>query len=308
MKEEYSKLRRGLFWLFSFLFLGMAPVVVFYSLGYKFDDKSRKFLKTGAISIKTAPREAYVIVNGGKMRDLSPCTLRELIPGEYTLDIEKEGYYPYQVTVEIHPSLVCSLDIYLVPRIKNAEKIKFDFKIYKFFVIKHRLTSPRIVAFTDKGVYLIDEDFENARCVSTQSLGEDISGSLEGIRLIGESFIFWNKNNIWRLPASPNGGRSGGGWTLFYRASESIKYVFFGIKEKYLIVCDGLAVMALDINEPQVTFHIFDLKSINAGLFYDVSRETLYIRDKVPPANSFSLFKIKLTPIVREDDRKKPDF
>jgi hypothetical protein len=161
-KSYYLFLRKLFFWLFSFSFILFTPVIVYYSLGYKFDIKSKKFLKTGAISIKTFPKGISVYLDGKKINETSPCILRDLMPQEYTIDLEKEGFYPYSVTVEVKPSFIEKVDVFLVPQMGDVKKLAADLYIYKFFIIKH-LFGKKILAFTDKGIYSIDDDFKTIK-------------------------------------------------------------------------------------------------------------------------------------------------
>ena len=56
--------RRFLCIFFILLFLLSAPIILFYSSGYRFDFKKHLFVKTGGLVIDSKPREAVVLLNG----------------------------------------------------------------------------------------------------------------------------------------------------------------------------------------------------------------------------------------------------
>ncbi|MCK9614818.1 MAG: PEGA domain-containing protein [Candidatus Omnitrophica bacterium] len=308
MQEKYYSLLRHIsFWLFSLTFVALTPVIVYYSLGYKFDVQSKKFLKTGALSIKTFPRAIAVYLDGKKMDELTPSTIRELMPRKYDLVLEKEGFYPYHIETEIKPSLVNSIDVFLIPKIKGIEKIKFDFNIYRFFVIKQIFTE-KILIFTDKGIYFLDADLEGAKKISDQVFTETLANSIQEVIENNNKLIFWNRKNIWIVDISNEKTLNANMASLLYTAERNIKDVFLGLRERYAIVNDGLKVIALDMDNLGISFEIYVLNNQNSKIFYDARSETLYIGDKLPQTGTFSLFKIGIMPLIEErlsDERRK---
>lgn len=298
-EKYYSFLRHFFFWFFSVLFVVFCPVIVFYSLGYKFDIKSKKFSKTGAIVIKTFPKGVTAYLDGKKIEETSPVTLRELLPQQYFLTLDKEGFYPYQLTVEVKPSLIRNIDVFLIPKLQDGNKVEFDLHIYKFFVIKH-LFGEKIVAFTDKGIYLLDEDFKGARMLSPQAFSEAQANSIEDLKENNNKLLFWNKHNLWMLTVPQPKDEEYPSVSSIYDAKDNIKDVFLGFKDRYFIIHDGLKVIALDVDNPKVYFQMYELENINAKIFYNSRNETLYVKDKLPRARAFSLFKIEMMPSVNE--------
>ncbi|MFA5008792.1 MAG: PEGA domain-containing protein [Candidatus Omnitrophota bacterium] len=308
MQEKYySFLRHLSFWLFSSAFVILTPVIVYYSLGYKFDVKSKKFLKTGALLIKTFPRAITVYLDGEKMDEFTPTTIRELMPRKYNLALEKDGFYPYHMEVEIKPSLVNSVDVFLLPKIRGIEKIKFNFNIYKFFVIK-QIFAEKILVFTDKGIYFLGADLEGVKKVSEQVFEENLASSIQEVIANNNKLIFWNKKNVWIIDISSDSLPDSNIASLVYTAVRNIKDAFLGLKERYLIVNDGLKVVALDMDNLGISFEIYTLNNSNSKIFYNARSETLYIKDKMPHSEVFSLFKIEMMPLIGErisDGRNK---
>jgi len=300
MKEEtYFILRKFAFWMTSFVFIFLTPMIVFYSIGYKFDPASSKFLKTGLISIKTFPKGVNVLVNAQKTGETTPCVLRGLLPKKYTIVLEKEGFYSYEMQVYVRPSFVSEMDIVLVPREKNIEKLKFNFNVYRFFINK-QFFGEKIVFFADKGIYILDADFKNIQKVSSMDLGNTLVNSLEGLKQYGNQLIFWNKKNIWMIEIPESDLDIMPDIIPLYETQGEIKEVFLGMKDRYLVVHAGLNIFALDVQNPLVVFPVFTLQSQEAKIFYDERTETLFVRDSVPLSESYSLYRIELVPIIQE--------
>ncbi|MDD5655540.1 MAG: PEGA domain-containing protein [Candidatus Omnitrophica bacterium] len=299
MERSYLIIRRTVYWLLFLLFFIVAPTLVFYSLGYQFDVNSKKFLKTGALSIKTFPKGASVTLNNEKLPDTTPCNLRELLPREYSLTLEKEGFYPYQIPVTVKPAAILDINVVLVPRMENIDKLKLDLNIYKFFLTKH-LFGDKIIILADKGVYSISPDLKETRKISSQNLGDKTLNTIDNLKESSSRIVFWNKDNIWTVEDTQNTDNDADVITELYESEEDIKEVFFGLKEHYLIIHDGLKVVALDIQSPKVFFTIMELKNKYSRIFYDSASEALYIKDRIPNSNAFSFFKIALLPLIEK--------
>lgn len=116
--------------LFSFLlilFVFIAPLLVFYSQGYRFDFDSKKITQTGGFYFKVLPKGGEVYLDG-KLKKKSDflfntAFIDNLLPKKYEVRIEKEGYYSWQKSLEIKEKIVTEAkNIVLIP--KNP-----DFKI-----------------------------------------------------------------------------------------------------------------------------------------------------------------------------------
>jgi len=229
------------------------------------------------------------------------------MPRKYDLVLEKEGFYPYRMEIEIRPSLVNNVDVFLLPKIRGIEKIKFNFNIYKFFVIKQIFTE-KILVFTDKGIYFLDADWEGTKKISEQVFTEALAGSIQGVIENNNKLIFWNRKNVWIVDTSNEKTLNANMASPLYTAERNIKDVFLGLKERYVIVNDGLKVIALDMDNLGVSFEIYALNNSNSKIVYNARSEILYIRDKLPQTGTFSLFKIEIMPLIGErlsDERRK---
>lgn len=100
--------RRIYFGSLCFIFILCAPVLVYYSKGWRFDDASRKLILTGSLSVTTIPADARVLVNGEDI-GMTPIQAHRLEPGTYRIDIQHEGYVSRTQSVQIEGSRGISL-------------------------------------------------------------------------------------------------------------------------------------------------------------------------------------------------------
>ena len=300
MEERfYKNTRKVLFWFFFLSFLIVIPLVIFSSLGYKFNLNLKHFQRTGVISIRSLPSHAEVYLQDKRLDKLSPCDISELLPARYRIRLEKEGFYPYEVNIEVKPALVSLLDAVLIPKIKDVEKIKPELNVYKFFVMEH-LFGKIIIALAKEGIYIFNEDLEEIAKIAPIALSEEELTPIKGIKEGRNNFVFWNLEDIWLIDYGAWGIKKELTLEHLYKAPEPIETVFFGFKDRYLIIQAETKIIALDIKNKNVVFEIYRLNSKDAQVYYDVSSDTLFIKDKLTSSEGFTLFKINVAKKIYE--------
>ncbi len=116
-----KKTRTILFFICVFLFALTAPSVIFYSQGYRFDFETKKIVQTGGLYFKVAQRSAQVYLND-KLKDTTSLftnssLIENLLPKTYYIEIKKDGYYPWQKTLEVKERRVTEAkNITLIPQ------------------------------------------------------------------------------------------------------------------------------------------------------------------------------------------------
>jgi hypothetical protein len=303
LEKQYVILRKLSFWLLFFLFFIFAPTLVYYSLGYKFDWQNKKFIKTGIIYIKSRPSGATIFLNKKILRETTPCAIRNILPGKYNLLIKKEDFYTYQIEIEVEPNLVREIEAILLPLEKNIKKIPFSFSVYRLFPFKHFFTT-KFFVFADSGLYLIDKNFKEYQTISRDSLDKDIAFTLKGLLFKNNFFIFWNQGNIWIVKQVTEGKQEAKIHNI-YKAEECIKKVFWGPERGYLLIQDGLKVIALNIEALSVKIELLKLRSLNAEIYVLSPQDIIYIKDKLPNQEKFSLFKVELKTLLNNNERNK---
>ncbi len=124
-KSNLPKVNKQL--VFSFLvFLGLVlatVIVVLYGKGYRFGFGEGKieFNGTGLLVAKSIPDGAQVFVDG-KLRTATDNTIN-IAPGEYDVEISKEGYFSWKKRVKIQAEVVTKAEALLVPTAPKLESI-----------------------------------------------------------------------------------------------------------------------------------------------------------------------------------------
>jgi len=116
-----KKTRRIIFFIFVFLFLLSAPLVVLYSQGYRFDFENKKLTQTGGIFLKALPKQAEIYIDEGFSRKtdffFGSILIEELLPKKYNIKVKKEGYFEWEKNLEVkEKEVVEAKEIILFPK------------------------------------------------------------------------------------------------------------------------------------------------------------------------------------------------
>ncbi|OHA63565.1 MAG: hypothetical protein A2842_01965 [Candidatus Wildermuthbacteria bacterium RIFCSPHIGHO2_01_FULL_48_25] len=102
--------RTFLFLAATVLFLLATPAVILYSQGLRIDWKNRTLTHTGGIFLKAVPSRATISLDGSfvKRTDFffDSALLTNLLPGNYDVVVEKEGYIPWKKTLPVQKAQV----------------------------------------------------------------------------------------------------------------------------------------------------------------------------------------------------------
>jgi len=114
IKQMTKKTRTILFVLLVILFLVLAPLITFYSWGYRFDWESKKITATGAFYFKVLPKSSQIYLNGklAKKTDFffGSAYLENLLPKKYQIKIQKDGFHPWEKSLEIKEREITRLE------------------------------------------------------------------------------------------------------------------------------------------------------------------------------------------------------
>lgn len=113
-----KKFRDSLLPIFIILFIFLTAITSLYASGYKFNLSwpirfNRLLQKTGVLIVETKPTQAVVYLNDKPQQNLSlnpwkkdylttPAKVRNILPGEYKLRLEVDGYWPYTQKITIN--------------------------------------------------------------------------------------------------------------------------------------------------------------------------------------------------------------
>ena len=117
------------------IFLIIAPVLVLGIQGYIYDFENKKLVRTGIIVIQTEPKDVEVKIEGNNSTRLrhKSGTVRFLIPGDYEIQISKNGYETWHKRMAVKAGLVTWVNesadkIFLIPKEPKLVKESRDWK------------------------------------------------------------------------------------------------------------------------------------------------------------------------------------
>lgn len=130
-----SKIRNILFFTLCLIFILLAPVLVLYSQGYRFDFENREVTQTGGLFLRIKPRQAKIYLNDELIKEtdffFNSAFITNLLPKKYNIKVKKEGYFDWEKNLEIRKKEVTEAEnIILFPEdinfnllFKNIENI-----------------------------------------------------------------------------------------------------------------------------------------------------------------------------------------
>ncbi len=112
-----NKTRRKIYLVSFFVFAVLAVGLILFTQGYQIDFGAHKLYRAGIVVINSNPEGAEIYLNGKKQNDKTPATLRNLVPGDYTMTIRKDGY----LEIEQHLTV-------------DTEKVNYDLENLELFL------------------------------------------------------------------------------------------------------------------------------------------------------------------------------
>ncbi|MFH1789723.1 MAG: PEGA domain-containing protein [bacterium] len=102
---KFTKPFRIVFQLsFVCLFFIISPLIIMYSMGFRYDFSNGIWRETGSLSVDVNPKDGDIYLNGVKLKKNrlnKKVELKNIKPGKYDLLIETFGYHPWLKQIEI---------------------------------------------------------------------------------------------------------------------------------------------------------------------------------------------------------------
>lgn len=86
-------------WIATFFIV--APIIIFYTAGYRYDFTTHRIKQTGIISIDVLPKNTAVVLNDVLLDKKLPLRLTNRAPGVYNISLLKEGYKTWNKTIRV---------------------------------------------------------------------------------------------------------------------------------------------------------------------------------------------------------------
>ncbi len=104
--------RRVLLIIAIFIFVISAPLIIIYTLGYKFNPISNDVTPTGGVYFKIIPKGVKIFFDGELKKENTLYTLgsglfiKDLPEKKYQVEIQKQGYHSWRKEISVRSSLV----------------------------------------------------------------------------------------------------------------------------------------------------------------------------------------------------------
>jgi dipeptidyl aminopeptidase/acylaminoacyl peptidase len=118
-----KKWRILLFLLGLFLISAVSIVVIKIAQGYRPDFSTKRLRPTGLLVATSVPDGAQVFIDS-ELKTATNATLN-LPPGEYEVEIKKDGFFPWKKTLEVKKELVVKTDAYLFSNFPDLRALTF---------------------------------------------------------------------------------------------------------------------------------------------------------------------------------------
>lgn len=109
-----KKIRLIILSVCAICFFVIAPMLVFYSMGYRFDFKKMQLTETGGIYVRSFPSADQIIIDSKIIKKpglfANDVFVQSLIPEEHTVLVTKNNYYDYSKAVLVEQKEVTKLE------------------------------------------------------------------------------------------------------------------------------------------------------------------------------------------------------
>lgn len=111
--------------LFAITVLIGTAVAIFLAKGYRFSTKTGTLAGTGIISITSIPDQASVYLDG-HLTTATNTNINSLLPKDYDVKIQKDGFIPWEKKVTVKEGLVSQIKATLFPAIPTVYPLTFN--------------------------------------------------------------------------------------------------------------------------------------------------------------------------------------
>lgn len=201
------------------LFFTITPCLIMYSLGYRFNFTDFKIVATGGVYIRAEQSGTFVDINSKinkKSSFLSNSVfVQNLLPGEHTILVKKDGYFDYQKNINIKEKEVTKIENITLFK-NNISFFNIDDNIKYFSISKNNNLIFTLKIFNNKNqINILNIDnFSNINTIDWQKKDGDILKIIwpdDSSKIIIQSttgYFIFNINNssnqVFMLPVLKN--------------------------------------------------------------------------------------------------------
>lgn len=185
-----SPIRLGMLIIFIATFFVIAPTILMYTAGYRYDWHNGLLKETGSINIDVEPKNATAYLNNIKLSEKIPIRLNNITPAKYNLRLTASGYYDWTKEIEIkNKQTNYTKEISLIK--KNKPEIVITEKINNFSLsYDGRFIIYTTQKNTDTEVWLWDNTLTQKSLIQTIKNTTDLT-------------ITWGENSYYAAISNP---------------------------------------------------------------------------------------------------------
>ncbi len=159
--------RRILYITFILIFLVIAPLLLIHTAGYRYDWARKRLIRTGVMNLSSIPKSGSIFINGEDTNKKTPRIISNLLPGEYNVEIKKDGYLPWQNNIQINDNEATTiLDIVLFRDIPSQ------------LVVNEKIVQVELVPNSDN-LILVTQDKSGEYLKKVNVINQETSSILE---------------------------------------------------------------------------------------------------------------------------------
>lgn len=315
------RVRRILSFIFIVLFLSITPAAMLYAAGYRLNKNSFSVQKTGMFIIDSKPKGAKIFIDGKPRETLAssilnknnfiatPAKIKNLLPGEYDLKLELDGYWSWQKKLTVNPGAsTFAENIYLFKndlpiQIKPADSGSIGLSAGKDQAVilsadlitlfnlsgeaeksikRNGLAGKNILWSEDRNKIIIDNYLYNLANINNYLDLKKLTANSFNYKWSGNTLYYQDKNSIYRLDSSNLPKKIIGG-KIFndYLAKNNQLYLITKSGQTVnLEIIDAATGQSLkNINLPAAPNYFFINAEQNLLNIYDNDHKILYLID-----------------------------
>jgi hypothetical protein len=315
------KARRILSLIFIILFLSITPAIMLYAAGYRLGKNGFSIERTGMFIIDSKPRGAKIFIDGQPQEIWSssifnkknfiatPAKIKNLLPGEYDLKLELDGYWSWQKKLTVNPGAstfaeniylfkndlpvqISPADIGSIRLSSNKNQaVILSSDLITFLNLsdesekttkRNSLAGKNILWSEDQNKIIVDHYLYNLTDLSSALDLKKLTPSSFNYKWDGNSLNYQDKNSIYRLESS-NLSKKIIGNKIFNDYLVKNNYLYLIIKSGPAVnleVIDTATGQSLKtINLPAAPDYSFINAEQNLLNLYDNSHKILYLID-----------------------------
>jgi len=276
MVAKDQKIRAALFYLCVAVFFTGLPCILSFTLGYKFDPGKFKFTMTGLISLKTSPAGATVFLNGKQLSDKTPCSINELLPGKYLVELKLAGYYSYAADAEVSASNVTRMEkILLFPLLSDVQQLNKE--PVSWFWMEDGKGSMFYADQATRTLFRSDLQGEHFEPLAA-FIPIDPPAKAWKFSQDRHMLLYFNQHSVGVICLEPESGIGRQAFLLDY-AGKEIRDVFWYSDNYHAIIVDGSTIGMIETRAGVQPFTLVTMHSNAGGVFYEPEQDAIFYQD-----------------------------